>query len=77
LPRADIACSISFRPGWFALAPRLKLFISPTAGRDWIPKELPAGVRFEFSTFHGKIIAETVVGMMLSHARGLLRAYSL
>jgi phosphoglycerate dehydrogenase-like enzyme len=34
-------------------------------------------VSFEFSTFHGKIMAETVIAMMLSHARGLLRAYSL
>jgi phosphoglycerate dehydrogenase-like enzyme len=34
-------------------------------------------VRFEFSTFHGKIMAESVLAMMLSHARGLVRAYSL
>jgi phosphoglycerate dehydrogenase-like enzyme len=34
-------------------------------------------VRFEFSTFHGKIMAETVLGMMLCHARGLVRAYDL
>jgi phosphoglycerate dehydrogenase-like enzyme len=77
LPRADIVCSLSFKAQWFARAPRLRRLISPTAGRDWFPAELPPGVRFEFSTFHGKIMAETVVGMMLSHARGLLRAYSL
>jgi len=77
LPQAEVASSFLFRPEWLELAPRLKRFISPTAGRDWVPAELPPGVRFEFSTFHGKIIAETVVGMMLSHARGLVRAYSL
>jgi phosphoglycerate dehydrogenase-like enzyme len=77
LPRADIVCSLRFKAQWFARAPRLRRVISPTAGRDWFPAELPPGVRFEFSTFHGKIMAETVVGMMLSHARGLLRAYSL
>jgi phosphoglycerate dehydrogenase-like enzyme len=77
LPRADIVCSLRFKAQWFARAPRLRRLISPTAGRDWFPAELPPGVRFEFSTFHGKIMAETVVGMMLSHARGLLRAYSL
>jgi phosphoglycerate dehydrogenase-like enzyme len=77
LPQADIASSFSFRPEWFTLAPRLKRFISPTAGRDWVPAEPPPGVDFEFATFHGKIMAETVVGMMLSHARRLVRAYSL
>lgn len=77
LPRADIVCSFSFKAEWFAWAPRLRRLISPTAGRDWFPAELPPGVRFEFCTFHGKIMAETVVGMMLSHARGLLRAHSL
>jgi len=77
LPDADVACSFRFKAEWFGRAPRLRCLISPTAGRDWFPAELPPGVRFEFSTFHGKIMAETVVGMMLSHARGLLRAFGL
>jgi D-2-hydroxyacid dehydrogenase (NADP+) len=77
LPRADVACSIRFKAEWFADAPRLRRLISPTAGRDWFPDRPPPGVRFEFSTFHGKIMAETAVGMMLGHARGLIRAYSL
>ena len=74
LSRADVVCSFRFKAQWFARAPKLRRLVSPTAGRDWFPAELPPGVRFEFSTFHGKIMAETVVGMMLSHARGLLRA---
>jgi phosphoglycerate dehydrogenase-like enzyme len=77
LGSADIACSFRFKAEWFGRAPKLRRLISPTAGRDWFPAELPPGVSIEFSTFHGKIMAETVVGMMLSHARGLLRAYSL
>jgi D-2-hydroxyacid dehydrogenase (NADP+) len=77
LPRADVVCSFRFKAEWFSRAPRLRRLISPTAGRDWFPEELSPGVKFEFSTFHGRIMAETVVAMMLSHARGLLRAYSL
>jgi D-2-hydroxyacid dehydrogenase (NADP+) len=77
LPRADIVCSLRFKAEWFANAPRLRRLISPTAGRDWFTSEFPPGVSFEFSTFHGKIMAETVAGMMLSHARGLIRAYGL
>lgn len=77
LPEADVACSFAFKAEWFGRAPRLRRLISPTAGRDWFPDQPPPGVCFEFSTFHGKIMAETVVGMMLSHARGLLRAFGL
>jgi D-2-hydroxyacid dehydrogenase (NADP+) len=77
LPRADVVCTIRFKAEWFTDAPRLRRLISPTAGRDWFPDRPPPGVRFEFSTFHGRIMAETVAGMMLSHARGLLRAFSL
>ncbi|UCF96572.1 MAG: D-2-hydroxyacid dehydrogenase [Spirochaetaceae bacterium] len=77
LPKADVACAFRFKAEWFSKAPRLRRFISPTAGREGFPADMPPGVELEFSTFHGKIMAETVVGMMLSHARGLLRAYSL
>jgi phosphoglycerate dehydrogenase-like enzyme len=77
LTGADVACSFAFKAEWFDRAPRLRRLISPTAGRDWFPDRSPPGVKLEFSTFHGKIMAETVVGMMLSHARGLLRAFGL
>jgi phosphoglycerate dehydrogenase-like enzyme len=77
LPDADIVCSFRFKAEWFGRAPKLRRLISPTAGRDWFPDQPPPGVKLEFSTFHGKIMAETMVGMMLSHARGLIRAYSL
>jgi phosphoglycerate dehydrogenase-like enzyme len=77
LPGADVACSFRFEAEWFARAPRLRRLISPAAGREWFPVDVPTGMRFEFSTFHGKIMAETVAGMMLSHARGLLRAHGL
>jgi len=77
LPQADVACSLRFKAKWFHRAPKLRRIISPTAGRDWFRAENPPGVRFEFSTFHGEIMAETVVGMMLSHARGLLQARNL
>jgi len=77
LPRADAACCFRFKGEWFARAPRLGRLISPTAGRDWFPGEEPPGVRFEFSTFHGRIMAETVAGMVLSHARRLMQAHGL
>jgi phosphoglycerate dehydrogenase-like enzyme len=54
--------------------PRLQRIVSPSAGREHHPVVVPAGVSLEFSTFHGKIMAETVLGMMLCHARGLMRA---
>jgi phosphoglycerate dehydrogenase-like enzyme len=77
LPRAEIACSFGFKEEWFPRAPLLRHLISPSAGHEWFPKKVPPGVRVEFSTFHGEVMSQTVLAMMLSHARGLLRAYSL
>jgi D-2-hydroxyacid dehydrogenase (NADP+) len=74
LPEAEAASSWLFKPQWFERAARLKLLVSPAAGREFFPAEAPAGVRLEFSGFHGTIMAETVLGMMLSHARRLLQA---
>ncbi len=74
LPQAEAASSWRFKPEWFERASRLRLLVSPAAGRESFPAEAPAGVRMEFSSFHGKIMAETVLGMMLSHARRLLQA---
>ena len=74
LPEAEVAVTWLFKQEWLALAPRLRRIISPSAGREHHPAEVPAGVSLEFSGFHGRIMAETVLAMMLCHARGLMRA---
>jgi phosphoglycerate dehydrogenase-like enzyme len=77
LAEAEVAACWAFAPEWLPLAPRLRRIISPTAGAEWFPIVPPPGLSLEFSRFHGRIMAETVLGMILCHARGLLAAYRL
>lgn len=75
LPQAEAALTWAFRQEWFALAPRLRRIATPAAGRDFFKLEPPPGVRVRYSTFHGPVMAETVLGLMLGVNRGLFEAY--
>lgn len=74
LPSATAALVWVMKQEWLAAADKLRLIVTPTAGRDFFQIDLPPGVSLCYSSFHGRIIAETVLGMMLCEARGLLRA---
>ena len=73
LPDAEAVLVWAFRPEWTALAPRLRWIATPAAGRDYFkcPK---AGIEMTYGSFHGRIIGETVAGMLLAVRRGLLPA---
>ena len=78
LPRVTVALTNTFRPEWFALAPKLRYILCPAAGRDVlnpVPLEPPPEVYIHYGSFHGKLMAETVVGLMLAFNRGILCAY--
>jgi len=77
LPLADAVAAWIFRQEWLERAPRLRRIVSPTAGAEWFPIQPPPGVVLEFSRFHGRIMAETVLGMILGHARGLFASRAL
>ncbi len=78
LPDTDIALIWYFKEEWFSEAKKLKALICPAAGRDFFQKmNIPKHVSLISSGFHGEIMAETVLGMMLSHARGISTANSL
>lgn len=70
LPRATHAIVWEFKPEWFGKAPRLKMLATPAAGRELVPTEGPKGVRIHFGHYHGRIIAESVLGFMLCWAKG-------
>ena len=70
LPKATHAIVWEFRPEWFGKAPRLKVLATPAAGQELIPTRGPKGVRIHFGHYHGQIIAESVLGFMLSWAKG-------
>ena len=72
LPEADCVMVWTFKQEWFELAPRLQVLSTPAAGRDYFQVVPPPQVRLMYGSFHGCIIAETVVGMILAMTRGLL-----
>ena len=79
LPSATHALAWEFRKEWFALAPRLRVLATPSAGREWMPRpeSVPDSVTVRHGRFHGPVMAETAAAFMLAHARGLYRAEEL
>jgi len=78
LPGATVALTNTFRQEWFGRAPKLRYILCPAAGRDVlspVPLDPPPEVYIHYGTFHGKLMAETVAGLMLAFNRGILLAY--
>lgn len=75
LPHVQVALTWAFRQEWFALAPHLLRVATPAAGRDFHALAPPPEVKVRYSTFHGPVMAESVIGLMLAFNRGLLTAY--
>ena len=74
LPRAQVALTWAFRQAWFDRAPKLRRIATPAAGRDFFPITPPPNVKVRYGTFHGAIMGETVLGLMLAFNRGLFEA---
>ena len=75
LPKAQVAVTWAFRQEWFARAPLLRCVLSSAAGRDFFPITPPPHVAVRHGTFHGPLMAETVLGLMLAFNRGIFEAY--
>ena len=75
LPKAQVAVTWAFRQDWFERAPLLLRIATPAAGRDFFALNPPPLVKVRYSTFHGPVMAETVLGLMLAFNRGLFEAY--
>lgn len=71
LPEAELAVTWVFQREWAGRAPKLRLIVTPAAGLDYFSTELPKRIRVLNSSFHGQIISETVIGMILAHSRGI------
>jgi D-2-hydroxyacid dehydrogenase (NADP+) len=71
LKKAETAVIWVFKQEWFEKSPNLKVIITPAAGKDLFHVIPPDTVHMEYSSFHGKIIGETVLAMMLCHCRGI------
>jgi phosphoglycerate dehydrogenase-like enzyme len=62
---------------WFESSPNLEWIVTPAAGKDYFHVTPPQGVSIDYCSFHGQLIGETVIGMLLSHARGIRDAFEL
>lgn len=74
LTTAEIAVVWVFRQEWFSLAPKLRWLATPAAGRDYFRVTPPPAIHLSYGRFHGELIAETILGMMLGTVRGIVDA---
>lgn len=72
LADATLAISWFFKKEWFDLAPDLRWLITPAAGKDYSDILPPGNIHQYNGGFHGKLMGETALGMMLAASRGIL-----
>lgn len=74
LATADAAVVWRFREDWYDAAPHLRHVCTPSAGRERIALDPRARVTAHFGAFHGQIMAESLLAMMLFMNRRLALA---
>lgn len=65
LPEADAVVVWRFRGDWYARAPELAHVFTPAAGKEAIEPDPSGRASLHFGHFHGHLMAESLVGMML------------
>lgn len=65
LPEAECALVWSFKPEWYELAPKLQAVFTPAAGHDWVAEDPSGRVKTFYGSFHGRIMRESLLSMML------------
>ncbi len=71
LADAEAALVWRFEAAWYERAPKLRFVATPAAGRENVEPDPRGKVRIVHGRFHGKIMAESLLGMMLFFARRL------
>jgi D-2-hydroxyacid dehydrogenase (NADP+) len=69
LPDAGAALVWRFSAAWYALAPQLRFVATPAAGKEKLQPDPSGRVRPLHGSFHGKIMAESLLGMLLFFSR--------
>ncbi len=54
-----------FPESWYGYCPNLELIMTPAAGQDWIAQDPKEKTRIVHGTFHGGIMAESVLSALL------------
>lgn len=71
LPEAECVLVWVFKSDWYDRAPRLKMLFTPAAGHDWVAGDPSGRVTTIYGTFHGRIMRESLLSMMLFFNRQL------
>lgn len=73
---ADAQCALvwRFKAEWYGRAPQLKAVFTPAAGRDWTAGDPSGRVKTVYGSFHGLIMRESLLSMMLYFNRQLARS---
>lgn len=69
LPEAEAALVWSFSAEWYARGPKLRFVATPAAGRENLEADPSGRVRAVHGHFHGKIMAESLLAMILFFSR--------
>jgi phosphoglycerate dehydrogenase-like enzyme len=69
LPEADCALAWAFKSAWYESAPMLKVLFTPAAGHDWVAMDPAGRVKTFYGRFHGRIMRESLLSMMLHFNR--------
>lgn len=69
LPKADCALVWAFKSEWYKSAQKLKVLFTPAAGHDWVAADPAGRVATFYGTFHGRIMRESLLSMMLHFNR--------
>jgi phosphoglycerate dehydrogenase-like enzyme len=77
LPSAEIAIVWKFKREWYPKAEKLKIIFTPSAGREWIEKSPSDSIKYIHGSFHGRIMAESLMSMALYFNRRIERSLML
>ena len=66
IPEAHFIVTWSFEKQLYEIAKKLIAIFTPAAGRDWIATDPNHKVNIHFGAFHGQMIFESFLGMMLN-----------
>ncbi len=77
LPDADLLITWKMESAWYRSAPKLQALFTPAAGRDWVAEDPLGRVRVFHGSFHGTIMAETLLAMVLHFNRRIHHAMRL
>lgn len=65
LPDADLVVTWEFKVDWYKIATKLKAVCTPSAGHDWIARLDNYPIPIFHGSFHGPIMAESLLAMIL------------